>query len=91
MTKAAGPSTAFVHCRPAAFQPTMKISLSRLLRLRSLRLLYAYLLVFWGGLVCVSPALGQGDTPTGSAGGYGGSITTGAGSFDPYERHPNNH
>lgn len=28
----------------------------------------------------------DGDTPTGLAGGFGGSIETGAGSFDPYER-----
>ncbi|MFL6519612.1 MAG: RHS repeat-associated core domain-containing protein [Chthoniobacterales bacterium] len=47
-------------------------------------------LVFCAGLICASRALGQGepggDTPTGLAGGFGGSITTGAGSFDPYER-----
>ncbi|HMH06932.1 MAG TPA: hypothetical protein VK579_09680, partial [Terriglobales bacterium] len=44
-------------------------------------------LVFCAGLICASHALAQGDdTPTGLAGGFGGSITTGAGSFDPYER-----
>lgn len=45
-------------------------------------------LVICVGLIGSSHALGQGagDTPTGPAGGYGGSITTGGGSFDPYER-----
>jgi hypothetical protein len=47
-------------------------------------------LVICAGLICASGALGQGqaggDTPTGPAGSYGGSITTGAGSFDPFER-----
>src|SRR3954468_20690158 len=39
------------------------------------------------GLIGASHALAQGDdTPTGLSGGFGGSITTGGGSFDPYER-----
>src|ERR1041384_7191542 len=42
------------------------------------------------GLIGASEAWGQGqaggDTPTGVAGGFGGSITTAGGSFDPYER-----
>ena len=45
-------------------------------------------LVIFAGLVCASEALGQlaSEVPTGLAGGFGGSITTGGGSFDPYER-----
>ena len=42
------------------------------------------------GLICASDVLAQGqagdDTPTGLAGAFGGSIPTGGGSFDPYER-----
>jgi hypothetical protein len=69
----------------------MKTSLSRLALLRSLRFIeIRCLLVLCPGLICASDALGQGqaggDTPTGLAGGFGGSITTGGGSFDPYER-----
>src|ERR1044072_7725624 len=56
-------------------------------RLAALRLLHIYILVACVGLIAASRALGQGeDTPTGLAGGYGGTIATGGGSFDPYER-----
>lgn len=46
------------------------------------------LIIICAGLFCASHVLAQGgDTPTGIAGGFGGSIDTGGGSVDPYERH----
>ena len=45
------------------------------------------LLVICAGLICTSHLQAQGEqNPTGAAGSFSGSIATGGGSFDPYER-----
>lgn len=45
-------------------------------------------LIAFGWLAASQESFGQGanDTPAGLAGGFGSSVSTGAGSFDPYER-----
>ena len=68
----------------------MKTSLASLGSPGLFRFLHARFVVLCVGLIGASHVLGQGqaggDTPTGLAGSFGGSITTGGGSFDPYER-----
>ena len=66
----------------------MKTPRFRLEGLTPFRRALSRYLVISAGLIGASHALGQSafDTPTGLAGGFGGSITTGGGSFDPYER-----
>ena len=86
MTNSCRPQDRFRAFTPGCFPLTVKTSLSRFALFRSLRLFEVRILIVCAGFIGPPEALGQGDTPTGLAGGYGGSITTGAGSFDPYER-----